>query len=184
MKNGYKTLIIILVISVILTLSGCVSKSKENNITRVSGSNTTNISNNDTEKILDDNIRQINDIMDILIPDRSKSSKYDDDKFIKIVEEANNIIDDNNIRLTAAAEKGNFEDIEKYSKSLELNATKYMSILKGLTISPKFEKMYSEYYNYLDNMNKAGQHIQESAKQHKSMNDSSCYNPSAYNEQM
>ena len=86
--------------------------------------------------------------------------------------------------LTIAIEKGNCEDVEKYGKNLELNTTKYMSILKNMTISPKFEKMYSQYYDYLENMNKAGQHIQESAKQHKSNNTSSCNNPYSYNQQM
>lgn len=172
MTNGYKTLIIILAISTILTLSGCVNKSKENDIAQTPENNTTNIPNNDTEKI--------QDIIDIFIP--ASSSTYNDDMFVKIVEDANNIIDDNNIRLMTAAKKGNFEDIEKYGKNLELKTTEYMLILKSLTVSPKFEKMYSEYYNYLDNMNKAGQHIQESAKQHKLM-DTDSYNNS-YNEQM
>lgn len=181
MKNGYKTLIIILIISIILTLSGCVSRSKENNIIQVPGNNTTHIQDNDAEQILENNIRQINDIINILIP--GNSSTYDDYKFTKIVEEADNIIDNNNILLTAAAEKGNFEDIEKYGKNLELDTTKYMLILKGLTVSPKFEKIYSEYYNYLENMNKIGQHVQESARRHKLMNTGSCNNPS-YGEQM
>jgi hypothetical protein len=182
MTNGYKTLIIILVISIILILSGCVNKSKENNIIRVPGNNTSQIRDNYTEQILDNDTIKINDIINIIIPE--KSSTYDDNKFVKIVEEANNIIDNNNMRLIAAAEKGNFEDIEKYGKNLEVNTTKYMSILKSLTISPRFEKMYSEYYNYLENMKNTGQHIQESAKQHKLIDTGSCNNPSSYNEQM
>lgn len=172
--NEYKTLIIILVVSVILTSSGCISKSKESNTTQVPERNVTQILENNTE--------QIQDIMNILIS--KQSSTYDDNKFIKIIEEANGIIDNNNILIMTAAEKGDFEDIEKYGKNLEKDTTKYMSILKGLTISPKLKKMYSEYYNYLENMNKAGQHIRESAREHKSMNTGSCNNPSTYGEQM
>ena len=156
-------LTIILIISAILTLSGCESKSKEIDI--ITGKNITQIGNNTT---------QIRDIINILVP--TPPPKYQDDRFIKIVEEANNIIDNNNILLTAAAEKGNFEDIEKYGKNLELDTAKYMSIMKDLTISPKLEKMYSEYYNYLEDMNKAGQHIQESARNHKSIDNGSCNN--------
>ena len=174
MTNRYKTLITISIISIILILSGCVSKPKENSIEKIPEKNIIQTPGNNTT--------QIQDIINVLIP--TPSSTYQDDRLIKIVEEANNIIDNNNIQLMTAAEKGNFEDIEKYGQKLELSTAKYMSIMKDLSISPKLKKMYSEYYNYLENMNKAGQHIQESAKQYKLMNNGSCNNPSAYNRQM
>jgi PBP1b-binding outer membrane lipoprotein LpoB len=173
MTDGYKTLIIVLIISAILILSGCVNKSKENDVVQTPGSNTTNILNNDTGKIQD---------IDILIP--TSYSTNDDDRFVKIVGDTYNIINDNNIRLMAAAKNGSVEDIKKYGRNLELKTTEYMLILRSLNISPKFEKAYSEYYSYLDSMNNAGKHIQESVKQHKLMDTGSYSNSYLYKEPM
>ena len=166
-------LIIILIISIILTLSGCISKSKENSEKFPSEKNKTQIPGNNTT--------QIQDIINIFIP--KPYSKYQDDRFLIIVKEANDIIGNNNAQLMVAAEKGNFEDLEKYGKDLELKSSKYMLILKGLTVSSRFTKMYVEYYNYLENMNKAGKHIQESARNHKSIDNGSCNNPSSNGQQ-
>lgn len=57
-------------------------------------------------------------------------------------------------------------------------------VLNSLNTSPKFEKVYSEYYSYLDSMNNAGKHIQESIDQHK-LTDTGYHNiPYTYNEPM
>ena len=79
MKNGCKMLITILTISIILTSSGCINESKERNT--ISYDNITQNIGNGTE--------QIQDIVNILVT--NQSSTYQDNKFIKIVEEANNI---------------------------------------------------------------------------------------------
>lgn len=169
MENICKKIIIIL-ISIILASSGCIKEQKEDSMT---------IQKNDT---INNESEQINRLMNKLVP--NKTSIYEDEKFIKIVEEANNIIDNSSEQITSAAKKGDFDDIEKYGKNLESNTTKYLSILKSLTVSPKFKKMYYQYYNYLEDMNKAGQHILETAKEHKLMGNISCNNPYMYDEKM
>jgi len=115
----------------------------------------------------------------------SVKEKYDDEKFIKIAKEAYGIIESDKIQLMMAAERGDFESVEKYSERLESNSNKYISMMKDLTISPKLEAMYSRYYNYLEIVKKAGRLFQESAKRHELMNESvgSCSDPSVHEQQ-